>query len=224
MARPPASTVTVPCSTPVGTTFGKSAVTSRGVAGVATSKSLAARGRCMRRSRTAPPTIQERWPAPPRRRRTSSRAAGSFARARAAGTREREPGGVGERRDGAARDAERLLADGEEHLPDLVRVLACDRRVRQLERRHDRLAIEQRMVPAEAEREETGQPSRRERRDLLLVLHRLSLPRGALPAARALYHTRPAPAAAETGAQSTDVGVDVGVEPARTGRWSAPCT
>ena len=60
MARPPVITVTVPCSIPVGTTLRKSAVTSCGLAGVAMSKSDASRGRCRRRSRTAPPTIHER--------------------------------------------------------------------------------------------------------------------------------------------------------------------
>ena len=64
---------------------------------------------------------------------------------------------------------ERLLADREEHLPDLVRVLARDRRVGQLERREDRLALEERVVTAQPLREERGEPSRRERRELLLL-------------------------------------------------------
>src|SRR5450432_329712 len=57
---PRTSTLTVPCSIPVGMTRGKMRVTSSGLASVAMSQSLTVLP--SRRSRTHPPTIQPRLP------------------------------------------------------------------------------------------------------------------------------------------------------------------
>ena len=87
MGTPCDSTVTVPCSIPVGITFGKSDMTCCGRAGVATLRSAEERLRPSITSRTAPPTIQERWPAWSSVRSRSSTAGGKIARASTGGAR-----------------------------------------------------------------------------------------------------------------------------------------